>query len=108
MITLKWSMLILQDVAISVVGKYRYQMYSPAEQNRVHVVVDIILVGRTKIITLHSGLWLENRMDRKLSFRLHVPVSPLVAPGSQNEDHKHHHDRILGPLKPGQGGQRLT
>ncbi len=30
---------------MSVVGKYRYLMASPAENDRVPVVVDIILVG---------------------------------------------------------------
>ena len=34
-----------QDVGVSVVGKYRYLMASPAENDRVPVVVDIILVG---------------------------------------------------------------
>ena len=36
----------LQEVAVSVVGKYRYQMYSPAEHRYLPVIVDIILVGR--------------------------------------------------------------
>ena len=36
----------LQEVAVSVVGKYRYQMYSPAEHRNLPVIVDIILVGR--------------------------------------------------------------
>ena len=65
---------------MSVVGKYRYFMHSPAQHDSVPVIVDIILVGRTKIITLHSGMWLENRTDRRVAFRLHVPITPLVAP----------------------------
>jgi hypothetical protein len=78
-------------------------MHSPAEHDRAPVVVDIILVGRTKIITLHSGIWLENRMDRKLSFRLHIPISPLVAPGAHEDERQRSNDRTLGPLKPGAG-----
>ena len=93
----------MQDVAVSVVGKYRYFMHSPAEHDRAPVVVDIILVGRTKIITLHSGIWLENQMDRKISFRLHIPISPLVAPGQQVNVRERNNDRILGPLKPKEG-----
>ena len=89
---------------MSVVGKYRYFMHSPAEHDRAPVVVDIILVGRTKIITLHSGIWLENQMDRKISFRLHIPISPLVAPGHfQQSMREKNSDRILGPLKPKEG-----
>lgn len=45
--TVPCSMLMcLQEVAVSVVGKYRYQMYSPAEHRHLPVIVDIILVGR--------------------------------------------------------------
>ena len=51
---------------MSVVGKYRYFMHSPAEHDSVPVIVDIILVGRTKIITLHSSVWLENLTDRRV------------------------------------------
>ena len=40
------TLLHLQEVAVSVVGKYRYQMYSPAEHRYLPVIVDIILVGR--------------------------------------------------------------
>jgi hypothetical protein len=53
-----------QDVAVNVVGKYRYRMTSPADSAWVPLIIDIILVGRTKIITLHSGIWLENAIDR--------------------------------------------
>lgn len=96
-----------QDVAVSVVGKYRYFMHSPAEHDSVPVIVDIILVGRTKIITLHSSIWLDNRTDRRVAFRLHVPITPLVAPvaeapgSSAAADFKT--DAAIGPLCPGEG-----
>lgn len=70
----------IRDVAVNVVGKYRYSMVSPADNTWVPVVVDIILVGRTKIITLHSGIWVENSISRPVSFRLHIPTTPLVPP----------------------------
>ncbi|KAK9815754.1 hypothetical protein WJX72_009012 [[Myrmecia] bisecta] len=95
----------IKDVAVSVVGKYRYHMQSPAEQNNVSVIVDIILVGRTKIITLHSGIWLENHMDRPCSFRLHVPITPLVAPARPGTASREvsNTDTIIGPLASGTG-----
>ena len=52
-------------MAVNVVGKYRYRMTSPADSTWVPLIIDIILVGRTKIITLHSGIWLENAIDRR-------------------------------------------
>ncbi len=72
----------IRDVAVNVVGKYRYSMVSPADNTFVPLVVDIILVGRTKIITLHSGIWVENSIGRPISLRLHVPTTPLVPPQS--------------------------
>ena len=92
---------------MSVVGKYRYFMHSPAEHDSVPVIVDIILVGRTKIITLHSSVWLENLTDRRVAFRLHVLITPLVAPasvrGAPERQSELKSDSLLGPLPPGEG-----
>ena len=94
---------------MSVVGKYRYFMHSPAEHDSVPVIVDIILVGRTKIITLHSSVWLENLTDRRVAFRLHVPITPLVAPAAARSSAAAERsselksDSLLGPLPPGEG-----
>ena len=91
---------------MSVVGKYRYTMMSPAEHDRVLVIVDIILVGRTKIITLHSSLWLENHTDRAVSFRLHVPLTPLTAPTHPaNSSQDPTGNIIIGPFPSGSGAQ---
>lgn len=92
-----------QDVVVNFVGKYRYWILSPAEHSHVPLIVDIILVGRTKIITLHSSIWVENCTDKRLSFRLHVPITPLVAPLPQEAQVDSRGDAIIGPLKPGQG-----
>ena len=101
---------LLQDVAVSVVGKYKYTMVSPREHATVPVIVDIILVGRTKIITLHSALWLHNETDRRVAFRLHVPITPLTAPQSEaarnsstGTEHGIGTDSVIGPLAPGEG-----
>ena len=90
-------------MAVSVVGKYRYHMLSPHEHNQVPVLVDIILVGRTKIITLHSSIWIDNRTDKDLSFRLHVPVTPLTAPAVGSSGKRS--DTIIGPVQPEKGVQ---
>jgi hypothetical protein len=52
----------LQDVSVSVVGKYRYLMDSALKRGHLPVIVDIFLVGRTKIITLHSSIWARPRL----------------------------------------------
>ena len=97
----------MQDVVVSVVGKYRYFMLYPAEHDSVPVIVDIILVGRTKIITLHSSVWLENLTDRRVAFRLHVPITPLVAPvavrAAAERQAELKSDSLLGLLPPGEG-----
>jgi hypothetical protein len=62
-------------------------------------------VGRTKIITVHSGIWLKNSTDRRLRFRLHVPITSLVAPAGQDSG-AHPQlalDNMIGPLQPDAG-----
>ena len=101
----------IRDVAVNVVGKYRYSMVSPADNTSVPLVVDIILVGRTKIITLHSGIWVENSIARPVSLRLHVPTTPLVPPqlpsiASPPPLHAQpgtEGDMFIGPLEPKSG-----
>ena len=95
----------LQDVAVSVVGKYCYHMHSPAEHQTLPVIVDIILVGRTKIITLHSSIWLINSTDKHVAFRLHVPITPLVAPARVGPPNRKQRttDHVIGPLEPNAG-----
>ncbi len=63
-------------------------------------------VGRTKIITLHSGIWAANSTDRVLRLRLHIPTSPLSAPRTSTSTGRSgaaHPDAQLGPLAPGKG-----
>ena len=90
-------------------GKYRYRMNSPADNTSVPVIIDIILVGRTKIITLHSGVYVENGIDREISFRLHIPTTPLVPPPSgaaasgRGRREGDDGDVMVGPLAPGTG-----
>lgn len=69
----------LHDVLVNQVGKYRYQLYNPHENHQVSLIVDIILVGRTKVISVHSSIWLANSTSLPLHLRLHIPASSLVA-----------------------------
>lgn len=105
-----WSVCCPQDVAVSVVGKYCYHMHSPAEHQTLPVIVDIILVGRTKIITLHSSIWLINSTDRHVAFRLHVPITPLVAPARVGPPNRKQRttDHVIGPLDPNAGMSPCT
>lgn len=47
------------DVSTDVVGKYCYWCDMPLEDRRVPLIVDVALIGRTKIIKLHSALWIQ-------------------------------------------------
>lgn len=100
-----FSQQVTQNVCVKEVGKFRHRLISPADQAFTYVIVDVILVGRTKIITLHSGLWLTNRTQHTVGFRLHLPISGLVPPqlrrGSAQSTLAT--DRPIGPLLPGQG-----
>ena len=52
-----------------------------------------------------SAVWLDNATDRPVSFRLHVPVTPLTAPPPpQGTDPTDVH---IGPLKPSGGAHTL-
>lgn len=96
----------IHDVPVNVVGKYKYNMLSPADNTTVPVLVDVILVGRTKIITVHSGIWVENAIEIPISFRLHVPTTSLAPPGVFRKKQgtlNDEGDLLIGPLKPGEG-----
>ncbi|GFR40085.1 hypothetical protein Agub_g633, partial [Astrephomene gubernaculifera] len=43
----------IPDVCVDVVGKYCYDLHSPHDDRRAPVVVDVVLVGRTKILKIH-------------------------------------------------------
>lgn len=65
-------------------------------------------MGRTKIITLHSGIWVENAIDRDISLRLHVPTTSLVPPNAGSAARGtggalSDGDIAIGPLKPQSG-----
>jgi hypothetical protein len=75
---LEGNWLPITNVLVNQVGKYRYQLYSPHENTSIHLVIDILLVSRTKVISVHSPVWIENTTDLTLEACLHVPTSLLA------------------------------
>jgi hypothetical protein len=57
---------------VDVVGKYRYEARDPQGGLSLPVVVDVLLVGRTKMLKLHSALWVQNNTGIKMGIRLQV------------------------------------
>ncbi|KAG1653118.1 hypothetical protein FOA52_012193, partial [Chlamydomonas sp. UWO 241] len=92
------------DVVVDIVGKYVYNLENPAGELVVPLIVDVDLVGRTKVVRLHSALYACNRTDLRLSLRLHIP-SPWMAyhisllPG----EHQEGQEIVMRPLAPGEG-----
>ncbi|EFJ52490.1 hypothetical protein VOLCADRAFT_102987 [Volvox carteri f. nagariensis] len=94
------------DVSVDVVGKYCYELHSPTDDQRAPVVVDVVLVGRTKILKIHSALFVQNNTNCRLSFRLHFPSVSLarqVVRGAGDVQLPGEQDIRLRPLKPGEG-----
>ena len=52
--------------AVDVVGKYRYELRDPLGGACLPILLDVLLVGRTKMLRLHSCIWLENNTGMKL------------------------------------------
>ena len=106
----------LRNVNVSLVGKYKYRLQSPLEGAEVPVIVDIVLVGRTKVISVHSQYWIFNRTDRPLTFRLQQNVGFLNAPTSvqpiasttsplsaRARKPEMSSDVVIGPVEPASG-----
>jgi hypothetical protein len=60
---------------VDVVGKYRYEAKDPLGREPLVIVVDVLLVGRTKMLKLHSALWVQNNTGIKMSLQLQLPDS---------------------------------
>eukprot|EP00775_Hariotina_reticulata_P006353 gene6353-6586_t len=98
------SWLPLEDVAVDVVGKYRYEVRDPLGGAALPLLLDVLLVGRTKMLRLHSCLWLQNRSGLRLQPVLQLGSScrmPVVlGPGDKLDSLQQLH---LRPLKPKEG-----
>ncbi|GLC63393.1 hypothetical protein PLESTF_000031500 [Pleodorina starrii] len=96
----------ISDVSVDVVGKYCYDLHSPTDDRHAPVVVDVALVGRTKILKIHSALYVQNNTSLRLSFRLHFPsvlLAGQVALGTGDQRLPGDQDIKLRALKPKEG-----
>ena len=93
---------------MDVVGKYSYLMQSAnlSAKMATPVVVDVALVGRTKVLRIHSSLFVKNGTDRKLAFLLRVPdtfLSMQLTPSPGDEMLEPDQGLLLRALAPGEG-----
>ncbi|KAF6253188.1 hypothetical protein COO60DRAFT_1463300 [Scenedesmus sp. NREL 46B-D3] len=65
-VQLAGSWLPLEDMAVDVVGKYRYEVRDPLGGPSLPLLLDVLLVGRTKMLRLHSCIWLQNSTSMRL------------------------------------------
>ena len=91
---------------------FQYMLEAPLHNVEVPVIVDIVLVGRTKVISVHSPYWIFNRSDRDLVFRLKQSLGYLNAPSSDGnagtsasdmEAMDLSSDVVIGPIEPDSG-----
>ncbi|GIL45737.1 hypothetical protein Vafri_2896 [Volvox africanus] len=96
----------ITDVSVDVVGKYCYDLHSPTDERRAPVIVDVALVGRTKILKIHSALYVQNDTSCRLGFRLHFPsvlLARQVVQSAGDMQLQGEQDIQLRTLKPGEG-----
>jgi hypothetical protein len=75
------------------VGKYRYAARDPTGAAALPVLLDVLLVGRTKILKLHGPLWASNATRHKLGITLVMPAAASGAGPGRGR-------RPLGQAKP--------
>jgi len=84
--------------AVDVVGKYRYEVRDPLGGAALPLLLDVLLVGRTKMLRLHSCLWLQNRSGMRLQPVLQLGSScrmPVVlGPGDKLDSLQQLHLRV--------------
>ena len=93
----------ISNVLVNQVGKFRYPLYAPHENTQLNVLVDIQLISRTKVISVHSPVWLENRTARPLTVWLRVPPNLLAAPPPAAAAPAAGGARPMPPLPPAAG-----
>jgi len=89
----------LDQINVSLVGKYKYFLRAPLHKKEIPVIVDIVLVGRTKVISIHSPYWIFNRTDRDLFYRLQLNLGYLNAPSNTTMEVKHETESMTTPVK---------
>lgn len=86
--------------AVDVVGKYRYEAREPLGGPSLPLLLDVLLVGRTKMLRLHSCLWLENntgmRLEPCLSLGSNCSTPVVLGPGDKLDSLQRLHLRVGG------------
>eukprot|EP00951_Prasinocladus_malaysianus_P018063 scaffold143435_cov43-Prasinocladus_malaysianus.AAC.1 len=82
-IKLQGNWMPVKRIVVSHIGKSSYRVLSPHESLEVPLVVDVTLVGRTKIICLHSSVRVKNCCDVSFSMRLHMPTLDVAGPANK-------------------------
>ncbi|WIA12623.1 hypothetical protein OEZ85_006280 [Tetradesmus obliquus] len=100
-VQLAGSWLPLEDMAVDVVGKYRYDVRDPLGGPSLPLLLDVLLVGRTKMLRLHSCIWLQNNTSMRLQPCIQLGAgcrTPVVlAPGDKLDAMQRLHLRALKP-----------
>jgi hypothetical protein len=97
------------EVVVDVVGKYSYRMQSSNRSYEVPVIVDVALVGRTKVLRVHSALYARNSTGRSIRLNLHIP-SPYLAMqvNLSAGDHKEQQSFEIHSLATDEGNMTLA
>jgi hypothetical protein len=83
---------------VDVVGKYRYEAREPLGGPSLPLLLDVLLVGRTKMLRLHSCLWLENatslRLEPCLQLGSGCSMPVVLGPGDKLDSQQRLHLRV--------------
>jgi hypothetical protein len=87
-----------KPAAVDVVGKYRYEAREPLGGPSLPLLLDVLLVGRTKMLRLHSCLWLENntgmRLEPCLTLGSNCSTPVVLGPGDKLDSLQRLHLRV--------------
>lgn len=85
---------------------FRYYLRSPQQDVVLPVIVDVVLIGRTKMLRIHSAVRIDNSTHVPIRLLLHLP-EPSVRDTlalDQGDEHAHQQQAVrLAALMPGEG-----
>eukprot|EP00963_Diacronema_lutheri_P009370 scaffold840_cov344-Pavlova_lutheri.AAC.87 len=93
----------VKNIVVSHVSRQLLYLEAPGKNASLPFVIEVAVVGRTKIISIHSCLWLQNRTDRTLHFRCLSTQSKNLVPYGVLSQSEVPNKFEVGPLHPGQG-----
>lgn len=93
----------VKNIVVSHVSRQLLYLEAPGKTASLPFVVEVAVVGRTKVVSIHSCLWLQNRTDKVLYFQcLSARSSSLVPYGVLFQSEVSNKFEV-GPLYPGEG-----